>query len=487
MAVAAILMDNYGIFEKASMKSFLDITVSKLMNFTDEIYFFSAEKQDYQGLKPIFFKTAGEFLSFLSKNLSNKHVLILNAYSPLLDVDSLREMLEEHQKYVFDFTYPENLPFGLLPEIIEGDVAGFIKNTVPDNIAMFKHSIKEVFERDLSSYDCNIFISESRLVKYRVNFIPDNYNDFLILNDIMENFGCKFSITGLEALISKNPGLIRKRPTYIELELNTERESGEFFISSRLSRKSNMKFDDFMEVVQKISDFSKNPIVSIGLYGEPFLYPRIDEVIEIFQKFPDIQFLIESRCLFNDIKPVEKALDLQNVKVIFDLSFNDPDLFKKFKKPLNSIIPFEGLISIEEKIKNLSNREKIYIQFTRTTLNENEIMKFYDKWKDFSDRIIIKKPDTFGGEIEQFRVVDLSPVKRFACLHLKHDMVIFSNGDVPLCRQDYEGKYQCGNILKDGVENCWNHLSGCYMKQWNEVYNEPPLCKGCDEWWVFNF
>ncbi len=151
---------------------------------------------------------------------------------------------------------------------------------------------------------------------------------------------------------------------------------------------------------------------------------------------------------------------------------------------MNNVVPFIGLDAVEEIIKSLPGREKIYIQFTRAVENENELLRFYEKWRDFSERIIIKKPDTFGGLLDSNRVVDLSPVKRFPCLHLKHDMVIHSDGKVPLCRQDYNAQILMGNAITDGIESCWNNMNKIYQNHWIEDYQG--LCDKCDEWWVFN-
>jgi spiro-SPASM protein len=207
-------------------------------------------------------------------------------------------------------------------------------------------------------------------------------------------------------------------------------------------------------------------------------------MIEELKNYPDINFIFESRCLFSGTEMFATLLKLPNVRIIFDISFTKVESFSVHKRPLNPLLPAGNLPEIEEKIKSLPEREKVYIQFTRTTENENELMQFYERWSDYSDRIIIKKPDMFGGILNEYRSVDLSPVKRFPCLHLKHDMVIFYDGSVPLCRQDFNGNIPMGNILKDGLDACWEKMNSCYKKQWNENYT--PLCEKCDEWWVFN-
>ncbi len=486
MSLAAILVDNR-YKDMPGLQKFFSITYSKIRTLTDEIYLLTANAQVHaEGLKIITFDKSRNFLSFLKNDLAGKTIIITNAYSPLLDVDSTVKMLGEHDKYAFDYSFPENMPQGLLPEIIESDTAGFILNTIPEEYPMFKNSLKEIFESDISSYDCNIFISPGRLVNYRINFIPDSYNDYLVLDDIISRKGESLNHLELEKMLKNDPEMIRKRPTYYEIELNTERESGNLFISDRLSRSGEMEIKNLKEIMKDIYDFSYNPAVSFGLFGEPFLYTHIDELIDELHNYPEMQFIFESRCLFTGTESINKLLSLPNSKVIFDISFTRLESFSKNKKPLNALLPPADLPEIEGKINSLANREKVYIQFTRTTENENEIIRFYERWSPYSERIIIKKPDTFGGLLDKYRVVDLSPLKRFPCLHMKHDMVILSDGSVPLCRQDYNNDFRMGNILNEGLEACWSRIKTGYKNQWNENYTDPGLCSKCDEWWVFN-
>jgi len=487
MNLAAILVDKTGIKEK-SLQTFFDITYKKIKNLTPEIYLLSqkTELQVPDDVKIISFQTSNELLNFLSTSLRQKTILILNAYSPLTDIETTKKSLDEHVRFAFDYTFPENIPAGILPEIFDADTAKFILNTVPENLPLFKNSIKELFEKDTSSYDCNIAISPSRLVLYRVNFIPDSYNNFLITKNIIDKYGTDYNHLKLEEYIKKEPDLILGRPTYYEIELTTERESGSSFISTRLNREGEMPLKLFEETIKQISLFSFNPSVSLGLYGEPFLHSDINSIIEIIKEYQEISFLFESRCLFNNIEGIAKALQIPNVKLIFDISASTPEMFANQKRPLNPMLPFEGLSAIEEKINSLPNKEKIYIQYTRTTENEKELVKFYEKWRAFGERLIIKKPDIFGGILENYRVVDLSPIKRFACLHLKHDLSIFFDGTVPLCRQDYNAEFKAGNIKTDGLESCWEKLKEIYKKQWNNIFDRPSVCKKCDEWWIFN-
>jgi spiro-SPASM protein len=485
MEICAILTDSQNIPENYSLNEFLNITVSKIREFTDDIYIHS--NKEFDGLKRIHFDKATEFFAFLENDLQDKTVLILNAYSPLLDITALKAMLDEHINQRFDFTYPEYIPKGLLPEIIQSGIAEFIKPSLPKDFPMFASSVKAVFEADISSYDTNVYISQSRLIKYRCDFIPDSLNNYLATKAIIDKHGHNHTIESLEEIISSNPLLIRHRPTYCEIEITTERESGECFIGSRFTREGEIDTADFDGIISQIAEFAYKPVVMLGILGEPFLHTKFDKILETVSKHPQIRFIMESRGISPDFSKAQTALSLPNVEIIFDISSNSQSTFEKLKKPLNPIIPFEGLDALENKIRALSPSDRVYIQFTRTTLNENEIMKFHQKWKDYNPRIIIKKPDTFSGMLDKYRVIDLSPIKRFACLHLKHDLSIRTDGTVSLCREDFDMKFSAGNIISDGIETIWTKLGETYLEHCKNEYKEPSICKGCDEWWVFNF
>ncbi len=476
----ALLVDNIDFFEEK--EDFINITIDKLSSIVDKIYFLGGTRKN-----ALTFTKAKELFSFLKEHHPDTNVLILNACSPLLDINLTKEMISEHLEYVFDYTYPENLPSGILPEIFDTAMIDFFVPTIPDNFPVFNNSLKEIIEGEISSYDCNIFITETELSKYRIDFLPNNLNNLNIIKAIIEKHSYHLSLKQIEEIIKVNPSLLRQRPTYYEIEISTEREKGEIFVSSNLKRNGFMKTEDFKQIIEEINKFSYNPVVSIGLYGEVFLHPEINNILDIINNYKNISFILESRGLYPDIENIKKALRSENVRIIFDISFLNPDKFKQYKAPLNNLIPLKELSIIEKEIKNLDNKEKIYIQFTRTKLNEEELMKFYEHWGEFKDRIIIKKLDTFCGLLDNHRVVDLSPIKRFFCYHLKNDMVILYNGDVPLCREDLNGSHIMGNILKDGIKSCWENGKEYFISHFNNSFLPDKLCKNCDEWWIFNF
>lgn len=485
MKLSAILIDRSGVPESTDLAPLFDATLAKVKTLADDVRVLGSKSLG--GVPVLDVKTSNDLLGFIASEWSDRAVLFLNACSPLLDLESTGKMLAEHEKLVFDYTYPENLPDGLVPEVLDGGIAEVIAKTLPANFPLFASSVREIFENDISSYDSNIFIHPSRIVRYRVNFTAGSFNDYLTTKDILDRFGAKQTIESLESLIVKEPSIIRKRPTYYEIQLTTERESGEIFLAERSNHSGFMEVSDLKTILDAAQDFSYKPVVLFGFYGEPFLHPKIVEIVALLKNYPGIRFLFESRCLANNFATIQSALGCGNVEVIFDLSFANDKNFAAQKKPLNPMIPLDSLDKIETRIRALTPAAKVYPQFTRSTVNEDEIMDFYRKWKDYQERIVIKKLDTFGGAIAGKVSVDLAPIERTFCMHLKHDMLVLTDGTVALSRADFDGKRSVGNILQDGIEACWSKLGKVYDAQWKNGFARPETTCDCDDWWVFNF
>ncbi|MBO6100876.1 MAG: SPASM domain-containing protein, partial [Spirochaetaceae bacterium] len=75
-------------------------------------------------------------------------------------------------------------------------------------------------------------------------------------------------------------------------------------------------------------------------------------------------------------------------------------------------------------------------------------------------------------------------VHRNPCWHIRRDMSILINGDVPLCRE-YMFDNICGNIFKDKIEDIWQKGFETFKCHIRQEYRG--LCKNCDEYYTFNF
>ncbi|MCP4160831.1 MAG: hypothetical protein GY760_12225 [Deltaproteobacteria bacterium] len=117
--------------------------------------------------------------------------------------------------------------------------------------------------------------------------------------------------------------------------------------------------------------------------------------------------------------------------------------------------------------------------------NEENLEDFFRFWRNKTENIIIQKYDWFCGIYEQKKITDLSPLTRNPCWHLKRDMFIRINGDVPLCREDLKCEHKQGNVFSDDLETIWGNGKLIYL---DHIRGElPAICGKCDEYYTFNF
>ncbi|MFN4216629.1 MAG: SPASM domain-containing protein [Brevinematales bacterium] len=471
----------YNKLEKASV--WFEYTFKRLQGFADEMFFVGKKPEKAFPIESLSFTTGNEFLTWAEGFPLHTQIVIVPAYAPFVQRSLLEEALVRHRRYLFDYTYAE-LPYGLMGEILDNGIAPFIKKVLPQEIPLFRRSLKEWLGQDLSSYDCNIVFTDIRLLEYRLSFVPENHYQASVLEAMIRDKVSFESLQEIQSWIESHPASLRQVPTYIEIELTTLHESDGPFVDV-LPRQGEMSEQNLSSLLREIDSFTPDAVISFGLYGEVFAYTYWDTLIQEVQKRPERRFLFESRGIFLPQKRLEEVLAFSNVEVVVDISTSSPALFEKWKKPSFSFFPFEGLSGLEF-LHNLSSKERLYLQMTRTHENDRELMRFYEVWKDFSPRIIIKKPDSFGGKQLGKRVVNLSPVKRTPCVALQRNMVIFIDGNVPLCRQDKDGEYSVGNVFRDGIKTCWENLNRAYEKQFDKGISTP-LCESCDDWWIFSF
>jgi spiro-SPASM protein len=129
--------------------------------------------------------------------------------------------------------------------------------------------------------------------------------------------------------------------------------------------------------------------------------------------------------------------------------------------------------------------DRVYLRATRMEENARDVEQFYREWKEQTENVIIQKYDHFCGVLPDRRLVDISPVERMPCWHLKRDLSILLDGTVPMCREDLAREHALGNVFADGVEACWARNEEHYQGHVEGAL--PDLCQKCDEYYTFNF
>jgi radical SAM protein with 4Fe4S-binding SPASM domain len=144
-------------------------------------------------------------------------------------------------------------------------------------------------------------------------------------------------------------------------------------------------------------------------------------------------------------------------------------------------------------IKNEMNSKKPYtilelINFPNSRIKSDSAKQkaFRDKFKGLPlDKLVIKEFHNWAGEVEaKHKRKTFSP-----CTFLWNALVIFWDGAVLPCSQDFFGYYTLGNVKDTSLAEIWNndkmvHLRNLHLKRNIEEFD---TCRECDRVWREKF
>lgn len=414
--------------------------------------------------------------------------------TPFLEIGTANRMYEKHVTYSAQYSFSDGAPFGITPEIVSCEIAGALK-VLSDTgkLKLDRDTIFTVIQRDINSFDIETELAEKDLRMLRISLAADSKRNYMML--------CSFDSAGISGanriinITQKDKKMLRTLPAYFPVQI-TERcfQACSYcpyplVNKSLLSGTSVMKLDDYCEILEKISSFSDDAVISFSLWGEPSSHPEITDFILKTLQYQKFSLLIETsgigweKGFAGKISRLISGSGLPgaNERLIWIVSLDsdDPETYRKIRgEGREEAFAFaESLVSFFP--------ETAYVQAVRMEENDRGLEKFYKSFKSSGRKIIVQKYDNFCGFLPDRKVTDISPLKRDECWHIKRDLPILLDGTVAMCWHDLEKKYILGNILKDPLEKIWKEGEKYYFEHLEGKYNE--LCRRCDEYYTYNF
>ncbi|NLK47003.1 MAG: spiro-SPASM protein [Treponema sp.] len=410
-------------------------------------------------------------------------------------------LLDNFKKYGAEYCFADGYPAGLAPEILHHDTANILAKLAKDeNNPVTRTSIFDTMKIDINAFEIETEIAPKDLRSLRVNLYCGTKRDTLQcerLYSLLNQFPNKDICT----LIESSSSVLRTLPAFYDVQIVGGCKGSCIFcpypiaFEERYAKKVSqcidvMSVENFSKIIDKIADFSSDAVVSLSLWGEPLRHKDIAKFVEIVLSKNKLSVLIET---------TGEDLSIALAKEISDVVLKSP-LRKNEQVPINWIVAIDaadenmykslhgndGFAKAVQAVEILLNffPNAVYPQFLRMNENELHMEPFYRYWKEKCGQAIIQKYDSFAEKLPLRKVADLTPIHRNVCWHIRRDMSILLNGDVPLCRE-YIFDNICGNIFEDKIEDIWHKGLETFECHLNHEYKG--LCKNCDEYYTFNF
>lgn len=483
-------------------KRLLELSFDKLGQFlseneSDPLY----SKVSSESIRVESLRVKKELYPFLNSCLDFfkgiESILFVYGDAPLNDPQLLRRLYEQHSQEWADYSFTEQYPQGIGGEILSYRTLKKVKDLASTQDEVFQRdSLSRLLHRDIHQYDVERLISEHDFRPERLRLISDSPRNFQVLKKALEfSTHSVSSVPSVEELVEltvKNPEFMRSVPAFVEMEITNHCNCvciicPRTHLMKRPMR--HMKIEEYEKILQELKNLCGDLILSWGYMGEPTLHPDFFTLLQKTLEIEEFQLLIESNGIFWENTFYEQFLDclktlgLENsdrLTVILALDSSDRKNYSKLRS-------VDELSRVEENAFQLLQKrpKQTYIQILRLKENDEELDSYHKKWSAYPKQILLQKYNSYRGELMDRKAVDLAPLNRFPCWHLKRDLCILSNGTVPFCKQDIDGKKSVGNAFTESIHTLWKRLEIPFIR--DHQGNIDPFCKNCDEWFTYNF
>lgn len=433
-----------------------------------------------------------------------------------------QSLLTTHFDYKAEYTFAEGYPESLAPEVLDKGTIAILKELskttakATGDQKITRHSLMDIIKTDINSFEVETVLAPVDWRLFRFAFDCRKKETFIACQKLYE-----FSAPVLDALglgtsdadvtdlckYAENADEILKTvPAFYNLQLAQKCQGKCSYCPypAELLKKEGinaceatkvMPFDNICKLIDQVAEFSAEAVVGLSAWGECFNHPDLLKIIEKILSYEGLSVFIEADgCSI----PENFA---QEVASIVNAAAERTNGWQK----LMIAVSMDGFtaqtcanlrgndFSLEKSVEAVTALQKVlpgcvYPQFVRMNANEDELESFFRYWNEKSNasggNFIIQKHNSFAGLLKNEEPADLSPLDRNVCWHLRRDMTILCNGDVPVCYCRVLDDI-AGNVFDEGIENVWKKLDVYLKDDKSKAYCEK--CGGCDEFYTFNF
>lgn len=484
-------------------KSSIDLSLTWAKSINENVVIL----QDCKNLSDLFSKIN-------EKCIENNADYVIFSYIdlPFLNKTLTEELINTHEEFKAEYTFADGYPYGFSPEIIDKGTINILSNlskTVQENDgkkAVTREGIFEFIKKDINSYEIESILADNDWRLLRFNFDCSKKENFIASKELYKFYKPELSVEELSKIASESLNILKTVPCYYNIQIQDScsgkcsycpypKAYYEKYKINPCDSKKYMDLEKFSTILNNIKNFSEDAVINLSAWGESLENKNILEYIEKVLSYERFSCFIET----------------DGINITDDFICNIKEIVEKYKKRKSKWNPLMISISLDsfsdstyklirgvdcsvkeiaEKIKKLNSVIPgcVYPQFVRMHSNENELELFYRYWNEKENEsggnLIIQKYNDFADLLPECKPADLSPVERNVCWHLRRDMTILSNGDVPLCNQ-FVLDGIIGNVFKDSLENIWNKYDDELKNHICGKYSEK--CRKCDEFYTYNF
>lgn len=236
------------------------------------------------------------------------------------------------------------------------------------------------------------------------------------------------------------------------------------------------------KIIRQIGELKEPAWVALHGAGEPLLHKDLPEILRYAGNFSNIDFGFLTNCMLLDETASQKILDAGLSWIGFSIDGIDCRKFEKYRigSEYNRVLS-NALRFLELKEKH--NR-KITVRVNMTVQDEMlpEVDSFIAFWLDKVDEVLISPSRPIGSRTS---ALVQNGMIRIPCYMLYEMMVVYWDGKVGLCCEDWFNEATLGDVSRDTLDMIWNGRRFSQVRRLHEKgrFDRLALCRDCDIWY----
>ncbi|GAB4169042.1 MAG: radical SAM protein [Thalassobaculales bacterium] len=249
-----------------------------------------------------------------------------------------------------------------------------------------------------------------------------------------------------------------------------------------------MKMDLFRKIAEDVIAHA-DQVKRVSLYrdGEPLLDRKLPDRCAILKEGGVRQVSISTNVALLNEERAKAMLEAGLDVIIMSIDSLNKDVFESIRVRLK----FEEVLDNALRFARLRDRirpqTRIWMRMIRQDSNHDEWPAYEAFWKQHlqpTDRIYFHHIFNWGGQLQGFKPIAGSYEPNLPCVALWSLLVIFGNGDVPLCNVDYNNKFPTGNVRDHSIAEVWR---SAVMAERRRLHLENrkaeiSICANCNVW-----
>lgn len=223
----------------------------------------------------------------------------------------------------------------------------------------------------------------------------------------------------------------------------------------------HMSMETFYKTVEQLKDFpDKFKMISLTGQGEPLLNPHIAEMVKAIKDAgiaERVEIITNAALLTHEMTDSLTEAGLDTLRISLQGLSSE-----KYKSICGATIDFDKFMENVRYFYAHKKNTSLFLKVMDVALDEGEDEKFYDLFKDCTDRMYIEHmlpaydgvELTKGMEIECDRYGNKTKKINKVCPLAFYMIGIFPNGDVEPCDTIYK-PVVLGNVHQDTIYNMW--------------------------------